>query len=150
MEPIYWLVALAVLLIVEIATLGLTTIWFAGGALVAFIASLAGANLTVQLVLFLAVSFAMLFSIRPYAAKFFNNKRTKTNYESLIGAEAKVTSEIDNFNQMGTAMINGLEWTARAEKDQIIPAGTKVEIVEVAGVKLIVREKKEEVAHVVS
>ncbi len=42
MQMIYWLALFIVLLIIEIATMGLTTIWFAGGALAAFCAGLAG------------------------------------------------------------------------------------------------------------
>ena len=34
---IFWLVALVLFILIEIATMGLTTIWFAGGALVAVI-----------------------------------------------------------------------------------------------------------------
>ena len=45
MDAILWLAAVVVLLVIEIATLGLTTIWFAGGALIAGIAAVAGAGL---------------------------------------------------------------------------------------------------------
>ena len=144
MEPIYWLIALGVLLVIEIITLGLTTIWFAGGALAAFIAAMLGADFVIQFVVFIIISLVLLFSVRPYAQKFFNKKRIKTNYQSLIGEEARVTVQIDNFNESGTAVVNGLEWTARAAEDQIIPAGSKVRIVQVSGVKLIVTDKKEE------
>ena len=44
MDAILWLAAVVVLLVIEIATLGLTTIWFAGGALIAGIAAVAGAG----------------------------------------------------------------------------------------------------------
>ncbi len=142
MEPIYWLIALALLLFIEIITLGLTTIWFAGGALVAFVASMLGAGVGLQFLLFFAISFLLLFFTRPIAAKYFNKSRTKTNYESIIGREGKVTSMIDNFNQSGTVIVNGQEWTARSENDQIVEAGTKVTIVKISGVKLIVTETK--------
>lgn len=145
MEPIFWLAALAVFLVIEVATLGLATIWFAGGAIVAFIASLLGANLIVQVILFIIVSLLLLFSIRPYAIRFFNNKRTKTNYEGLIGKEARVTEEINNFKQTGTAVVNGLEWTTRSADDRVIPVEAKVKIEKVSGVKLIVTDKKEDV-----
>ena len=52
MEGIVWLAILIVLVVIEIITLGLTTIWFAGGALAAFIASLLGAGIPVQIALF--------------------------------------------------------------------------------------------------
>lgn len=141
MESLYWLILLAVLLVIEIATLGLTTVWFAGGALVAFIASMFGSNDIVEIVLFLVSSFALLYFTRPLAIKHLNNNREKTNYEGLIGQEAKVITKIDNFNETGSVMINGLEWTARTKNDGIIiMPNTKVTIVKVSGVKLIVTE----------
>lgn len=146
MEAIYWLIGLAVLLVIEIITLGLTTIWFAAGALVAFIAALIGMNVFVQILLFLVVSILLLYFTRPVAVKYFNSKRVKTNYESLIGKEAKVLERIDNFNATGTALLDGQEWTARAFDDnEIIEEGTKVIVVKISGVKLIVEIQKEEV-----
>ncbi len=139
MESFYWLIAVAVLLIIEITTLGLTTIWFAGGALIAFLASLLGASYLVQFILFVVISVLLLCFTRPIALRYFNNHRAKTNYESIIGQTAKVTLTIDNFNQSGSAIVNGQEWTARAERDDdIIKPGTQVKIVAIKGVKLIV------------
>lgn len=143
MEPVYWLIALVVLLIIEIITLGLTTIWFAGGALAAFLAALLGMNTIVQVIIFLAVSFVLLIYTRPLAAKYFNTRRVRTNSESLIGKEAKVTAKIDNFNQQGTVMVNGQEWSARSVDDQIIEPEEPVTIIEISGVKLIVKKKEE-------
>ena len=114
MEPVYWLIALVVLLIIEIITLGLTTIWFAGGALVAFLAAMLGLNTVVQIVVFLVVSFLLLFFTKPIATRYFNGQRIRTNSESLIGQEAKVTARIDNFNQQGTVVVNGQEWRTRS------------------------------------
>ena len=142
MEPMYWLIAMAVLLVIEIITMGLTTIWFAAGALVAVIAALLHAPLAVQFVLFAVVSVVLFFFTRPVAEKYLNNSRAKTNINSIIGEEAKVTDEIDNFYQMGAVVVKGLEWTARsADENEIIPAGSKVRVKEVSGVKLIVEKQ---------
>lgn len=145
MESVTWLVLFIVLIVVELATLGLTTVWFAGGALAAFIASLLGANLFVEILLFIAVSVVLLYFTRPLAMKYLNANRTKTNYEALIGTDAKVITKIDNFNQTGSVMVNGIEWTARSKDEgKIIMPDTKVTITKVSGVKLIVSEKKED------
>ena len=145
MNAVYWLVALAVLLVIEIFTLGLTTVWFAGGALCAFLASLAGVGLFAQFVIFFAVSILLLYFTRPIAMNYFNGKRVKTNYEALIGNEGKVTEQIDNLSQTGTVILNGQEWMARAdEDDNIIKSDTLVTVVDIRGVKLIVTDKKEE------
>lgn len=143
-ELIYWLVLFIIFVLIEIITLGLTTIWFAGGSLIALIASLFGADLVVQVILFLVVSLLLLIFTRPYAKKFINNNTTKTNVEEISGKTAKVIEVIDNFNATGLVMLNGLEWTARAKDNSVIPKGSIVIVEEVEGVKLIVRAKGEE------
>ena len=141
MEAMYWLIGVVVLLGIELATMGLTTIWFAGGALAAFLVTLLGCGRLLQIVVFLVVSFVLLFFTRPVAAKYFNKQREKTNADRLIGKEAKVVEEIDNFNQKGIVIVNGMEWSARTEDDSVIEKEKKVEILEIRGVKLIVKEK---------
>ena len=110
---IFWLVALVLFILIEIATMGLTTIWFAGGALVAVIASALGLPLVVQIVLFFAVSFVLLYFTRPMAVKYFNKDRVKTNAESLVGRLAIVISEIDKLQGIGQATVGGMEWSGR-------------------------------------
>lgn len=143
MEAIFWLGAVIVLIGVEIATLGLTTIWFAGGALAACIAALLHANLMVQVLLFLTVSVLLLVFTRPAAMRYLNKNRTKTNAESLVGKDAVVTQEIDNLKAQGQVQVNGLEWTARSTGDyEIIEKNTIVVIEKIDGVKLMVRRKE--------
>ncbi len=142
MDGIFWLVVIVAMAVIEIITLGLTTIWFAGGALVAFLASLLGANLLVQSILFVVVSVLLLAVTRPLAVEFLNKGRTKTNAESLIGKTAVVLQEIDNLKAKGMVSINGQEWSARASEEDGIPVETQVEIVEISGVKLLVKRKE--------
>ena len=101
MKVIYWLAIFIVLLIIEIATMGLTTIWFAGGALIAFCAGLVGFGLGVQVGTFIVVSLLLLLLTRPLAVKYFNQERQKTNAESLIGQQALVTEDIDTIKAKG-------------------------------------------------
>lgn len=144
-EAIFWLAALIVLLFIEVLTLGLTTIWFAGGALTAFISAYLNADLWLQVALFLVVSLVLLFFTRPIAIKYVNQKRIKTNYEGLIGKIVKVSETVDNYNQAGSAIVNGVPWTVRSSNDDvIILPETKVKIVNITGVKLIVEEYREE------
>lgn len=141
----YWLILFVVLLVIEIITLGLTTIWFAGGAIVAFVASVLGAPLWIQIVLFFLVSILLLFVTRPIALKYLNANRTKTNAESLIGKIGVVTAEINNLRGEGSVIINGQEWTARTvENSQTIEKDQLVIVKEISGVKLIVEQKREE------
>lgn len=143
MEAIYWLGAVIVLIIIEIATLGLTTIWFAGGALVACIAALLDAGLIVQVILFLVVSVVLLLFTRPVAVRYLNRNRTKTNVDSMVGKEAVVLQTIDNLKTEGKVRVNDVEWTARTENNQeIIEQGALVKVARVEGVKLIVKRKE--------
>lgn len=145
MEPIIWLIILAVLLAIEALTAGLTTIWFAGGALISAIASYFGASIMVQLVLFLAVSLILLFFTRPLAIRYMNQGVEKTNVNSLIGKKAVVLQEVNDLAQTGLVRINDIEWMARAEKENLtIPKDAVVIVRKVQGVKLIVEEVKED------
>ena len=142
MDSIVWLGVLILMILLELATMGLTTIWFAGGALAAFIAALCGASLLVELGLFLVVSFLLLFAFRPLAMRDVNSRTVKTNVESLAGKTARVTEEINNEMGQGTAVLNGQEWTARSADDTVIPAGSLVVVDAVSGVKLLVHKKE--------
>lgn len=142
---IIWLGLLILLLIIEIMTMGLTTIWFAGGALAAFASTFLGANVTVQMGIFLVLSLILLVGTRPVAVKWLNKNQTKTNADSLIGKRAIVTGEINNLAQCGEVMISDISWTARATDDScIIAKGSKVRICAIEGVKLMVEEIKED------
>jgi membrane protein implicated in regulation of membrane protease activity len=100
-------------------------------------------SLLIQVVVFLVVSLLLLFFTRPFAKKFYNSKRTKTNVDSIIGEQCKVTETIDNFNGTGTVLLNGLEWTARSKDETVIEAGVRVKVCAVDGVKVIVEKVTE-------
>lgn len=139
MDMIGWLVAFVILIGIEAATMALTTIWFAGGAVFAFFAAVLGFSIQTQLVVFLIVSFILLLFTRPLAMRFVNRETVKTNVDGLIGRRAKVITKIDNNEPSGAAVIDGQEWTARSADEAVtIPVGTHVVIKEVRGVKLIV------------
>ena len=141
MMTIGWLAAFVVFIGIEIGTMALTTIWFAGGALAAFLVTFTGAGIELQLAVFFIVSLALLIFTRPFALKFINKDAVKTNVESLVGRTARVTSRIDNDLATGTAVVNGQEWTARSADGTPIAEGAMVEIKEIKGVKMMVAEK---------
>lgn len=145
MTSIYWLIAFVVFVGIEVATLALTTIWFAGGAFIAFLLSLFGTSVEVQLAVFVIASFLLLFLTRPFASRYINRNTVKTNAESLVGKKARITMEVNNDLGTGAAVVGGQEWTARAsDEGQIIPEGTMVTIRDIKGVKLIVSISQEE------
>ena len=141
---VFWLVVLVVLVIIELLTMGLTTVWFAGGALIATIATLFHAPLALQVILFLIVSAVLLFFTRPLAVKYCNKDRVRTNAESLVGRQAIVISEIDNLQGIGQVNVGGMEWSARTRMDGVrLPVGTVTTVLAINGVKLVVEERRE-------
>ena len=133
-----WLGALILFLVIEIATTSLTTIWFAGGTVVALILNLCKAPFAAQAVSFFVISLALLILARPVLDKAMKKNHVKTNIDSLIGE--KVTEKINNIDETGAVFINGLTWTARSkDSNKIIEPGEVVEIKAVSGVKLIVQ-----------
>ncbi len=140
---VVWLVILVALVVIELLTMGLTTVWFAGGALVASLASLLHLPVILQMILFLVVSALLLYFTRPIAVKYFNKDRVRTNAESLVGRQAIVISEIDNLQGIGQVNVGGMEWFARTKTDEEkLPVGAVVVVLAINGVKLIVEEKK--------
>lgn len=140
---IIWLVILILLVVIEIFTLGLTTIWFAGGALAAIFAAAAGGSVWLQVLLAGIVSAILLFFTRPVAVKYFNRDRERTNAESLVGRQAIVLSEINNLQGTGQVTLNGMEWTARSIVDgQTIEPGEVVVVRGINGVKLLVEREE--------
>ncbi len=148
MLNLIWLGLFIILIIIEIFTVGLTTIWFAGGSLAALLANVLGADIPIQIAVFLIVSCVLLIFTRPWAMKYLNKKRVKTNYESEIGKVIKLTQRVDNMNETGKSVVNGQEWTVRSKDDgEILEAGTLAKVVAISGVKLIVEKYKEELTN---
>jgi len=140
MYGIMWLIICIILVVVEVATMNLTTVWFGLGAFCAYLTGFVGAGFWGQFSVFVIVSLITLFFTRPIAKKFLNKDRIKTNAESLIGQTARTTSPLNNKEGFGSAIVNGQEWSAiSSDDDIIIEANEEVEILEVRGVKLVVQ-----------
>ncbi len=136
-EITVWAVAVIVFLILEGATAGLTSIWFAIGAAAALVSALLKAPLWLQIALFVIVSVAALLITRPLAKKYVDAKRQATNADRYIGAEGTVTETINNTAGTGTVSMGGKLWTARSFSGSVIPKGALVKARGIEGVKLI-------------
>ena len=145
MNPIIWLFLMIIFLIVEASTVTMVSLWFAAGALVALAASLLGAPLWLQVVLFLAVSALLLACLRSLVRKHFTPKLTRTNVDAIVGSQGYVTSDIDNVSATGTVKLGAMEWTARSTGGEAIPAGTLVKVERIEGVKAFVSPVNEKV-----
>ena len=139
-QKIVWLVLLLLFAGGEAVSVGLTSIWFAAGALAALIAALLGGALWIQITLFLAVSLLCLAAVRPLAKRYLNDKVEATNADRVIGAEAKVTEDIDNIHGKGAVIIRGMTWSARSQDGAPIPTGTLVKVLRIEGVKVFVEQ----------
>ena len=138
LQKIVWLVLLLLFAAGEAATVGLTSIWFAAGALVSLLAALVGGALWLQITLFLVVSLLCMAAVRPLARRHLNSRVEHTNADRAIGQEAQVTEDIDNVHGKGAVVIRGVAWTARSEDGSPIPAGTMVKVLRIEGVKVFV------------
>ncbi len=139
---IYWIILFLVLLLIELATVNLVSIWFAIGAIAAFITSFFTDSALLQLLVFVVVSVVSLIIMLPVVKKFKSKEKfVPTNLDRLIGKEAEVTKEISS-NHYGEVRIFDEIWTASS--DCTLKVGEKVIVEKIDGVKLIVKkgEKK--------
>lgn len=141
-DMVVWLILLVLFAVAEASTVGLVSIWFALGSLVALLLSLFIENIWVEIWVALIVSILSLLMLRPLSQKYFSPKQHKpTNLDLLIGADAVVTQAIDNLQAVGQVKVKGQIWTARGEGDSRIPEGTVVTVLRIEGVKLYVQPK---------
>ena len=136
---IVWLVILAVMIVLEIFSLGLTTIWFGIGAIGAAIVSWMGYGIWVQLIVFAVLSVIAMAVFRPLAVKYLNKDKEKTNIDGVVGEVVVVTKEINNEMAAGEVQLNGMSWTARSQDGRVIPEAERVTVGSVQGVKVMVK-----------
>lgn len=135
---ILWLIAAAVFCAVEAATVGIVSLWFAGGALAAMVTSLLGGALWLQVTVFLAASAALLVAFRPFVRKVIAPGITQTNANAMVGRQALLTEAVDNLKETGALRLDGKEWSVRSETGETLPEGTLVTVVRLEGVRLYV------------
>lgn len=139
-----WLIIAGLFFVGEIATVGFLIFWFGIGALIAMIVSIFTTNIIIQTTIFLISSTILIFATKPFVKKFADVKKTNTNVYSIIGKKALVIKTIDPIHSVGQIKLNGEVWTAESDNQQIIEEGTEVEILEIKGVKAIVKSIKVE------
>ncbi len=135
---IVWIVVAVLFAIIEAATLGLLTIWFTAGAVLACIATLLGAPPILQVIVFFVTSILLLYFTKPLVMKKLKVGSVATNVDALAGQIGVVTEDIVPHNT-GQVKIGGQIWTAISDRADItIVKGTEVRILRVEGVKLVV------------
>lgn len=140
-----WLLLTIAFVVGELVSVGLTSIWFAAGSFAAMLAAVCGANIAVQIFLFLAVAVGLLIGTRPWAQRFINSRTQRTNADRAIGQVIRITERVSNINQSGKAVVTGQEWTVRSRYDnEVIEEGEFARVLEISGVKLIVEKCRQE------
>ena len=134
-----WLIIAGLFFVGEIATVGFLIFWFGVGALIAMLVSFFTSNIIIQTTIFVISSTILIFATKPFVKKFADVKKTNTNVYSIIGKKALVIKTIDPIHSVGQIKINGEVWTAESENNQVIDEGSEVEILEIKGVKAIVK-----------
>ena len=146
MDTLLWLGLFLVFLIAEAVTVDLISVWFAGGSLVALIASLfmGDDTLWIQILLALVVSLVCLLLTRPMVRKWQTKHRdVTTNFDRIIGMTGVVTERIDDLGGTGYVSVDGKEWMARTGKeDRIVEPGTRVKVLCIEGAKIFVEPEK--------
>ena len=142
----FWLALMIVFLMAEAATVNMTTLWFAAGALAAMLTRIFGGELWLQIAVFLVVSGVALALLRPVARRYFTPRLTKTNVDAVIGQTGRVVETINNTDGVGRVKIAGMDWTARSASGETIEEGTLVTVNRIEGVKAFVTPSKETVS----
>ena len=143
MYEFFWIVALILFAIVEFATSGLVSIWFAGGSLVALIFALCKLPLILQIVAFIVVSAILIVVFRKLAAKYIKTSKQDTDLDRIIGKVISVTERVDNSENTGRGKINDVEWKLRSVDGEVIEQGEKCTVEKIEGVSLIVKKRGE-------
>ncbi len=134
-----WFIAFVILLVIELVTVNLVTIWFAIGAVAAIIATIFTDSVLIQSIVFVVVSVIALLITKPLIKKFKGFEVEPTNSDRVIGKIGEVTQKIGK-NKYGEVKVYGNTWTASSK--QVINVGERVKVLSIDGVKLVVEKEK--------
>lgn len=136
---VFWGVMTLVFLLVEAMTPQLLSVWFAVGSLAALGSAALGAPVWVQILVWLAVSAAALFAMRPISRRFRQRGEERLNANRIIGRHGIVVQTIDPSRAEGQIRIDGVLWSAKCEGEEPIAEGVRVKVLRIEGVKALVR-----------
>ncbi len=142
MQSAIWLIIAVVLAVIEASTVQLVCIWFALGAVLALITSIFTESILIQVLVFIFSSVIILALTRKIVNRLTGERKVATNADSLIGKTFAITEEVDNDKGTGSLKALGTVWSVVNTEDAVLPAGTKVIIERIEGVKLLVKEKE--------
>ena len=143
---IFWCVVFIVFLVVELLTVNLVTLWFAAGALGAWIATAFTGSWIIQTAVFVVVSGLSLLALSPLAKRVGKARPEATNADRALGKEAVVTRPVVNDRGEGEVTLEGVIWSAVSETGEPLTEGERVKITDIRGVRLVCRRLEREEA----
>lgn len=132
-----WLVIFIVLVIIELITINLVTIWFAIAAVFALLVDIITRNAMLEIIVFIVSSFLLLLLTKPLIKKIKVKKVEATNLDMVINKVGIVTEDI-NQDKIGEVKVLGKRWSAYSNTE--LKKDEKVKILSIDGVKLKVEK----------
>ncbi len=134
-----WLAIVILLTLIEILTTNLVTVWFVASALLALLATFFTDSFFIQFAIFVIFGVLFLVTTRPFLLKIMHKNREKTNIDRIVGMRGKIIQSIST-DEVGEVKVDGKIWFAIS--DEPIALNATVEILEIIGTKLKVKEVK--------
>lgn len=134
-----WLVVIFLLIIAEVSTINLVSIWFIASGIVSLIVSIFVDNFYIQFAIFVILGIILLLTTRKFLERLIKPKKETTNLDRVIGMEAVVTEPIKK-HIVGEVKVDGKRWSAISDVE--LEVGEEVIVQEINGVKLMVRKKE--------
>lgn len=136
-----WLLIAFICLILEIFIPSFVIFNFGVGAFLGALAAVIGLSMEWQIIFFSIGTLSSFFLVRPVMKRWFYKKSdlVKTNIDAMAGRTGIVTETIDIKNNTGRVQLDGDDWKAKSENNEVIPVGTSVEIIKNESILLIVK-----------
>lgn len=135
---VFWIITAVALGIIEAVTVNFITIWFAIGAVLAFLTAIFTDSVLVQLSVFIVASVVTLLLTKSLVRNLLKNKTVATNADRVINKKAFVTQTIDDISGTGQVKAMGQVWSAKTEDGVSINEGEEVIINKIEGVRAVV------------
>ncbi len=135
-----WIALAIVMVLVEITTVQLVSVWFMVGALCAALTTLFTDSIVIQLAVFVGVSLLALLVTRPLVRRLKENRvQLRTNIDRLPGEKGVMLKPVENTESVGQAKVLGKVWSLKTDNPPL-KEGDTVRVIAVDGVKLIVEK----------
>jgi len=137
-----WVVAAAFFLVVEIFTVSFFISCFGVGAIgAAIVAAFAPEAYTTQMAVFVVVSAITVAMTRSFAERVSGKQAEDFGVDRLRGQPGVVVQAIDPVTGAGRVRVAREEWRADSVNMEPLAVGSMIEVVEVEGTHLVVRQR---------